>query len=206
MASDPVWFPCFGAVPGVSYATPADVDVSKLRHRGDRPTVFRYQGLPPSLSWGDDNHSTSQSPVSAHVLDDDRKASTQRLLRNLAEALELPGEPSDYHYAIQGVIGALRARRREGPQIFSELERLCWLDLQLIQAFPDSFTYDREGVPEFYGITAFSELLNMYLREGALVDAARVLSIAERFGQASGPLAEQVRTRLAALQAEDASV
>ena len=205
-ADEPVWFPCFGAVPGVNYQTPADVDVSKLRHRGDRPAVFRFQGLPPSLSWGDDDNSTSQSPASAHVLDDDRKSSTQRLLRNLAETLELPGEPSDYHFAIQGVIGALRARRREGPQIFAEIERLCWLDVQLVQAFPAAVSYDRDGVTQFYGVAAFGELLDMYLREGALADAARVLPIADKFGQAWGPSGEQVRARLAALQAEDQSV
>ena len=203
-ADEPAWFPRLGAVPGISYETPPDVDVTKLRHRGERPMVDRFEGLSPSLSWGTENYATSQSPVVAHVLVDERKATTSRLLRNLAEALELPGEPSDYHFAVQNVISVLRSRRREGPHIFAELERLCWLDIQLIQACPDAISYDRDGGTQFYGVTAFGELLDLYLHEGALADAARVLPIADRFGQAWGPTAEQVRTRLAALEAEDA--
>lgn len=42
-ADEPVWFPRLGAVPGVNYETPADVDVSKLRHRGALPTVYRFE-------------------------------------------------------------------------------------------------------------------------------------------------------------------
>jgi hypothetical protein len=59
-----------------------------------------------------------------------------RLLRNLAEALELPAEPVAYHFAIQSVITALRRRRGDGPAVFAEMERLCWLDVHLIRAFP----------------------------------------------------------------------
>lgn len=197
---DPLWFPRLAAVPGVDYAPPAELDVSKLRRRTARPEISRYSDLPLTLWWGD----TTESPASAHVLADARKATTARVLRNLAEVLELPGEPADYHFAIQGVVSQLRSRGGEGPRVFAELERLCWLDLQLIQAFPEAVTYDDpDDGPQHAHVTAFKTLLDLYLTEGALGDAARVLIIAERFGQAHTPAAEKALTRIAALAAED---
>ncbi len=197
---DPLWFPRLAAVPGVGYAPPAELDLTKLRRRNARPEVSRYPDLPPTLWWGD----TTESPASAHVLDDARKATTARVLRNLAEVLELPGEPADYHFAIQGVVSQLRSRAGEGPHVFAELERLCWLDLQLIQACPDVVIYDHpDDGPQHAHVTAFKTLLDLYLTEGALGHAARVLPIAEWFGQANTPAAEKARTRMAALAAED---
>ncbi|SNR86041.1 hypothetical protein [Blastococcus mobilis] len=199
---DPLWFARLAAVPGISYATPAELDVTKLRRRNASPEISRYPDLPPTLWWGD----TTESPASAHVLADSRKATTARVLRNLAEVLELPGEPADYHFAIQGVVSQMRSRGGEGPHVFAELERLCWLDLQLIQACPEVVIYDHpEDGQQYAHVTAFKTLLDLYLTEGALGDAARVLPIAERFRQGDTPATEKARTRMAALAAEDST-
>jgi len=198
---DPRWFPRFGDVPGVSYATPANLDLSRLRHRHARPEVHRYPDMEPSLWWGD----TSRAPAGDHVLDDPRSATTGRVLRNLGEALELPGEPSDYHFAIQGVTDLLWSRRAAEPAVFAELERLCWADAQLIDACPDTIRYEhRDGGLQYFRVTTFERLLTLYLTEGALADAARVLEVAERHGNGDTTSAGRVRDRWAAFAAEDA--
>ncbi|TWJ21012.1 hypothetical protein [Micromonospora endolithica] len=200
----PLWFPRFADMPGVRYSPPPGLDVSKLRQRSVRPTVNRWPDMPPSLSWPLPNGTTSQAPAGAHRLDDSRKATTARVLRTLAEALELPGEPADYHFAIQEVISLLWSRRAEGPQAFVELERLCWLDLQLIQACPGAVTYEhRDGGVRFVSITAFRTLLDLYLTEGALGDAARVLELADQFDNSDTPPARRARERCVAFAAED---
>jgi hypothetical protein len=54
-------------------------------------------------------------------------------------------------------------------------------------------------------VTAIKALLDLYLIEGALGEAARVLPIAERFEQADSSAANKARTRIAALAEEDAA-
>ncbi len=200
-SSDPRWFPRFADIPGVSYQTPAELDLSRLRHRHDRPEVHRYPDMDPSLWWGN----TSQAPAAGHVLEDPRKATTAQILRHLAEALELPGEPSDYHFLIQNVVGVLWSRRGAEPALFGELERLCWLDLQLIEAFPDTIRYEhRDGGIQVVRVEAFDRLLNVYMTEGALADVTRVLELADRHGNGDVPSARRARERCAAYAAEDA--
>lgn len=203
---DPLWFHRLGDVPGIGYATPAGLDVTRLPHRDARPTVYRpeldgYPDLPPSLSW----NQTSRAPAADHLLEDPRPVTTARVLRNLAEALELPGEPADYHFAIQGVLGLLWFRRATEPEIFAEVERLGWLDLQLIEACPDTISYQhRDGGTQFFSVEAFDRLMMLYLTEGAIADAARVLPVAERFGAGDSATARRTRERAAAFAAEDA--
>ena len=198
---DPRWFPRFADIAGVSYAAPAGVDLARLRHRHARPEVHRYPDMDPTLWWGD----TSRAPAAGHVLEDPRKATTGQVLRTLAEALELPGEPADYHFLIQNVLGVLWSRRKAEPAVFAELERLGWLDLQLIEALPDTIRFEhRDGGIQTVRVEAFEWLLWMYLDEGMLTDAARVLELAERHSNGDGPSARRARERCAAFAAEDA--
>jgi hypothetical protein len=132
--------------------------VSKLRRRWERPWLHRFSDGALVLTWSDGSSDGSQSPSSSHILNDQHNASTRRLLRNLAEALELPGEPVDYHFAIQSVVTALRPHRSDDAAIFAEMERLCWLDVQLIRAFPAAVSLERDGEKRFFKIEAFSLL------------------------------------------------
>jgi hypothetical protein len=198
---DPVWFHRFADIPGVQYATPGGLDVSKLKRRNAVPEVDRFEGG-TSLWWETRDGGTSESPASEHLLDETRRASVDRIRRNLAEVLELPGEPSDYHFAIQNVAGELYNRRRQDPSVLDDVEQMFLLDLQLIQALPATITYDRDGEITYYSVSAFDRLLRMYLAEGRVSDAAWVESVAERFGNAKDTAA---RDRVAALRAEDDS-
>ena len=197
---NPVWFQRFGDIPGVRYETPAGLDMSRLPGHGKRPTVHEFAGLEPSLWWGN----TSASPAHERAFTDHRSTPTGQLLDGLAKTLELPGEPADYHFAIQGTAELLGPRRREGPRIFAELERLCWLDLDLIQAVPAAVSFEHDGEQRFFAVLAFGLLLRLYLREGFLADALRVAEVAERFNAGDIPGVLEARARAAALAAEDA--
>ncbi len=113
---------------------------------------------------------------------------------NCLEGLELPGVPSDYHFMIQSTVGELWKRRREEPAGISDVERLCWLDLDLIDARPDCVTYENDEGSSFYAIAGFGMLINLFEREGALHEALEVAQRAERFGQG----AQEQRSSLSA--------
>lgn len=197
-----LWYPRFAAIPGVAYATPVGLTPSTLPGYGQKPKIHRFDGMDPSLQWGN----TSASPARQHETGTDaRTLPTERLLSHLAEVLELPGEPSDYHFAIQGVAGLLRRRTAGTPALYSELERLCWLDIQLIQAAPASVAIDSFTETQYVHIMTIEWLLQLYLNEGQLTDAVRVAGIAEHFEQ--GGYTKSVaaaRARLAAVNDEDA--
>jgi hypothetical protein len=99
------------------------------------------------------------------------------------EGLELPGEPSDYHFLIQGAASELWKRRRDSPELIGEVEYLCGLDLQLVEARPDCITFDQGEGSRFYAITAFGTLIELFEREGALHEALEVAEHAGRYGQ-----------------------
>lgn len=126
----------------------------------------------------------------------------QARLRQLYESLELPGELLDYHFAIQGGCSELWRLRREEPCVLGEIEHLCWLDIQLIQAYPTLFQAKNDR--GFLLITTFQHLLSLYEQEGYLSDACRVAEIAVKFNQQQ-PVFERIKSRLANLKAEGAS-
>lgn len=194
-----LWYPRFSSIPGVVYETPAGVVPSRLPGYGQKPKIHRFAGMEPSLQWGN----TSASPAMQRESGAEaRRLSTEGLLIHLAEILELPGEPSDYHFAIQGVAGQLRSRTAASAALFGELERLCWLDVKLIQAAPAAVSIDAVADRQFVHIMTFDWLLQLYLNEGRLADAVQVADIAERFDQGGKAIAS-ARDRFAAVCGED---
>ena len=123
------------------------------------------------------------------------------VLRRLAETLERPGTPRDYHDAIQDSAFSLMRRRREQPEVHEEVERLLWLDIRLSEARPDAIA-SSAGEP-FYPPAAFETLIQMYEREGALRDALDVAERATRWGLQQAKV-EELRERLRQLEAENA--
>lgn len=113
------------------------------------------------------------------------------LLRNLYEGLELPGEPSDYHFLIQHVADELLRRRRNESGLLGEVERLCWPDIGLIQACPDAASHVIDEQRQFYSISGFRLLIQLYEDRGDLNDALRIAEIAPGYGQC-----EDARQRL----------
>lgn len=204
MLNDTIWFRRFAEIPGIAYTTPTGLDLRHLRKRSLTPQVHDY-GSGRSLWWETEDGGTSQSPAGEHMLEDRRGASPTQIRKNVAEALELPGTASDYHFALQNAAGELYGRRRNDPTTIDDAHRLYLLDLDLIQLQPEAVTIGLDGPRTYVSILGLSRLMRMYLTEGRVADAAAIADIAERFETGDSRDAVAARTRAAALAAEDAS-
>lgn len=199
------WFPRLAAIPGLNYEGAPGIDAGRLKGHGAVPEVYTYgkkdtdPGPTQTLTWGNG----SSSPAQNHSFDDPRAKTTRQVLRNVGEALELPGEPTDYHFIVQNAATALWDRRRSEPDVLDEVERLCWLDIRLLQTRPDAISDEYTPERRFYSVTSFKTLITLYEREGALREALEVARIAERFDQLAEK-AEELSGRIAVLEAEDA--
>lgn len=200
------WFRRFADIPGVRYETPTGVDLERLERRNAVPRVdFNEYTQREHLWWETAEGGTSRSPAGERAFGETKDMTTAQVLTNVAEALELPGVPSDYHFALQGAATGLYSRRRREPAAIDEAHRLFLLDLQLLQAQPQVAKYDHDGQQRFIGIPGLARLLRLYLTEGRVAEAATIADIAERFGAGALPDVAAARARSAALAAEDAS-
>jgi len=216
------WYPRLADVPGVHYATPPGIDRSRLRGARDQPKIQSYRNPLDGTThiyamWGN----TSQSPASGHPdphKDDGRQLSTEteltEQLRYTHEALELPGTAHDYHFRLLGAYELLWSRRSLASWALNEVEKLCLLDLELIEAHPldpgENFDLREVGQP------AFNQLIQLYQREGYLVEAIEIAERAARLlrphssqKEPSDPhrryleQAEEIRARIAAIENPD---
>jgi hypothetical protein len=195
----PEWFRRFGDVPGVVYRPVEQVDRNSLPGCDDTPEVhaFRFDGhLKEALDWpaGDGSRGGSASPAHYRAFStflDTRDVPTAALLRNVCEGLELPGEPPDFHFLIQGAADELWRRCHREPGLQDETERLCWLDIGLVQARADAASDIVDGERRFYSISAFSALIQLYEGRGDLAEALEVAEVAAEHGQC-----EDARRRL----------
>lgn len=200
------WFRGFGDIPGVEFEGSPGVDRRQLPGHDAAPElhVFELEGRRrESLWWPAPGGGGSASPVHHRAFGDSRDLPTSRLLKNVYEGLELPGEPSDYHFLIQGCANELWGRRRQEPEVLEKVERLCWLDIRLIEARLDAVSDEFSDEPRFYQVLAFAILINMYEREGFLHEALDVAERAARFGQVN-EAQDRLLERIAAAEAEDA--
>jgi hypothetical protein len=125
-------------------------------------------------------------------------------LRELYAGFERPGEPRHYHFAIQGCSETLWKFRRDEPWVIEQVEVLCWLDIQLIETYPDAVAFKRDGETQYDNVDAFYRLIKLYENDGYLEEAVDVASRAIRFNQAQHHF-ERLQARIAQLEAEDAN-
>jgi len=201
------WFKRLADVPGISYEGSQTVDRTKLPGHDLEPKVseFGFGGeLHRGLSWPtSDGGSTSSSPVHQRVYGSGEDPTPWEALRQLEETLELPGELSDYHFAIQGVYEAVYKRRREDLSLLEETERLCWLDIELIEAYPETVATGHENLP-YAHVLAYRRLVTLYEGEGYFREALEVAQRGLRIGQKHlSQDAERLRFILQELGAED---
>jgi len=202
------WFRSFSEVPGIGYKGNPSVYCPQLPEHATLPKSgsyeiagvrHEYSSWPMLFGTG----TTSASPVkqwTTHPRSGESPAQTR--LRQLYESLELPGEFLDYHFAIQGCCSELWRLRLEEPWVLAEIERLCWLDIRLIQTHPDIVQVKNER--EFLLITTMQHLIAIYEQEGYLYEALQVAEIAAQFNQQL-PALERIKSRIANLEAEEAS-
>ncbi len=204
------WFRRLADVPGVPYAGSSTVDRTELDGHDFEPDVqeFEFDGkVRRNLDWPSaEGGFTSASPVCQRAFGRDN-ASAHAELRWLEETLELPGELADYHFAIQDTLETVfdgrRDWRRQVSALLEEVERLCWLDIALIEAHPKVAEYEPG---EFLRVVSYEVLMRLYEGEGYFAEALEVAERAAHLGQEySLAHAERLRTRLAELEAEDKS-
>jgi hypothetical protein len=202
----PKWFRRFGAIPGVVCEPPRLLDRRKLAGHDAVPEQYghEFEGKRRETLWWPgqgDGGGSSASPAHRRAFVDSRHASTATVLRHAYEGLELPGEPSDYHFLIQGCAEQLWIRRRDELSVVAEVEKLCWLDIKLVQACPDAVSDEYSEDQRFYAILAFPRLIEIYEREGALAEALEVADVAVRYGQCEDAR-QRIVERIAAVEAE----
>jgi hypothetical protein len=206
MARGSIWFRRLGDIPGIEWSSPG-VDRIRLPRHDARPELrgYEFEGRRQESLWWEGG--TSASPAQAWAqqawaqIDDEQ--SSEQILNRLYEALELPGEPSDYHFAIQGVAAMLWRRRRQDPSLLMRVEELSWLDIRLVEACPAAITFENQGSESYFGVAAFQTLLSLYEREGYIDDAIAVLKRSEHFRHDVSADRERLEAKQAAITAED---
>lgn len=199
------WFPRFGDIPGITWSSP-DIDRSGLPGHDATPEPTGYSD---SVWWpiigGDEEGETSATPAQQYRSGDFGEAkSLADVLRQLGEALELPGNPSDYHFLIAAAQERLWKFRFVEPVALAEIERLCLLDIELVRVRPGIIAPYRDGEPALH-MAVFESLYRLYGKEGFLAELRDIQQMAvEEFHQRSGSRLDEIRERLAVLEAEDA--
>jgi hypothetical protein len=199
------FFPRLAAVPGVAYSGLPDIDREKLPGAKAKPRTqtSSYDGRVDSFVMWDtgDGGSTSQSPAAQRASAERDTGAPSDVLRSVYEALELPGTAGDYHFALLHAYESLRKHCRSNPDLLVEFERLCLLDVSLIQARPEAIMRGTDEKSRV-AVPAFHYLIRLYEREGFLADALVVAKRAAAFGQGD---VEQNRLteRIQELEAED---
>ena len=179
------------------------------------PDLYDEKGKvrPPQESRSERQPRSSASPATQHHVrtfipyaPNQPKLEARALLQNLFEALELPGELDNYHSAILISYRTLWEHRRDDSWVSPTIEKLCLLDIRLLEAYPN---FLREAQLDLFedppsrllALPAFEQLIGLYEQEGYLHEAMDVAMRASRMGQGSD-LIESVRERFEALQAE----
>ena len=217
------WFRRLADVPGIDYIPDTTVDRSKLPGHDAVAKVSRYvfDGRHhESIEWPSEGGNTGSSPAQAWKTQPrEGESEAQTIVRELREALELPGTLSDYHFAIQGCSDELRRLARQEPWVLEEVERLCWVDVRLVSRYPKTITMEpitiedeqlakvareRRGSRQFFGVSAFHHLIAMYEGEGYLREALEVAKIGEQFEQLPGKV-EEIEERLKRIESEFAN-
>ena len=196
----------FAAVPGVGYQGQKDVDRRTLTGFDAKPEartyVFETRRM-ESLSWQTSKGETSQSPASRHAnRGDAQNLDTGSLLRRTYEALELPGTASDYHFILMTAYQTLWTRRGDSPDSVDILEKLCLLDIRLVEAVPEAIRYDSGDVTHAFGVPAFGILAGLYEKNGFLEDALQIHRRGVPLGQGDRDI-PQLEERIRELRAED---
>lgn len=203
------WFHRLAEVPKLGFKGSPGVDRTQLPGIKSKPKVevYRWEGVRhKSMFWTTSKGVTSASPAASWITQPRKgESSAQTTLRQLYEVLELPGTLVDYHFAIQACCTKLwdwKTRRRE-PWVLLNLEKLCLLSIRLVNTFPDVITSDsdQKDVPQYYGVTAFWILIQLYKQEGYLHEAVEIARQAVNFDQQHEALNELLK-RISQLEVE----
>jgi len=201
------WFRRLADAPGLSYEGSPTVDRRRLTGHDFEPEVLEFELEGESrlaLEWPTpDGDYTSGSPVYQRISSFDENPTPREALRWLEETLELPGELSDYYYAIQVACRAIYEGRREDPSLLKEVERLNQLDIELVESYPKSVGLEPSKRLHTFD---YERLVELYAGEGYFHEALEVAERGLRMSQGDLSLslaAKRLRLVLEELEAED---
>jgi hypothetical protein len=148
----------------------------------------------------------SGSPASQvrRDLEERRGQSCSQLLRLCIETLELPGEPDDYHWALQTTAGQIADSDEaiDDSQWDQWAEWLWLVNIRLAEVCPDAVTIPRaEGQTARIPVLGIASLTSRYLGEGWLQGALDLQNRAVAMGAIEDT--DKMTERMEALQAED---
>lgn len=191
------WYARMADIPNIQFRGSPGVNRASLAEARARPRA----GYGDSLWWPGQQGETSASPAHQRAFHDTTSMSRDDLVRWVWEGLEVPGEPSDYHFLLQGAVERLWSRRGSDPEGLRFVEIFGYLDLALIEAAPQAVTLDRGDGPQgFVHILTLDKLLTLLEREGAFREALTLSRRAERFGERYRR--EELEAKVAALDEE----
>lgn len=190
----PVWYPRMAAIPGIGFTGSPNVDRSTLPGALQVPQTDRDY-----LYWSTPDGSTSAAPAHRH-----RNAaptgSRSAVVIHTWQGLELPGEPTDYHFLLQGAVDALWQLRGLEPEALDDLETFAQLDLELAEAEPRAVSFDHSA-HQFVFMTSVARWIAIVEREGAWHEALALAQRANKVGQLLNRT-DMLSDRVAALAAE----
>lgn len=204
--NDENWFPRFAEIPDIKYEPPADLDFSYLPGRGKVPEISYYDfdgKKHKSIMWKYGDVSSGASPShdwKTAPRPGESEATT--LLRQLYETLELPGKLTDYHFALQRTHDELNKFIGKESWIPAEIEKLCWLNIRLLEKHPETVSYENDDGIHYARVTAFNRLISLYENEGYLRDALEVAKIATCF-DFGNDVVEELEKRIKLLELEN---
>lgn len=200
------WFRRLAEVPGISYQSPSSMERSALKGHDWSPTLytFEFDGREQSRYGGPslERYRTSASPVHQRTHGSGEERTSKEELRWLEQTLEVPGEPSDYHFAIMKSYKRLFDMRALTPEVLHEVERLCWLDLELVEAQPQIVEYEPG---KHIRVPAYYYLIRLYEGEGYLAEALEVAERGLNYSHQDDlePVVERLRAELDEFEVEE---
>lgn len=203
---DEKWFPRFAEIPEIEYAAPKGLDFSHLAVMKITPEIsyYNFDGKRrKSIMWNYGNTSSSASPAHGWTATL-RPGESQPLflLRQVYETLELPGKLSDYHFALQRTHDELNGFIGKESWVAHEIEKLCRLNIQLLDKHPETISYENENGIHYARVTAFNRLISLYENEGYLRDALEIAKIALKFDYGYEKV-EEIEDKIKLLESED---
>jgi hypothetical protein len=194
-----VWYARMADIPDIRFVGSPGVNRDLLADAHARPEV----GHGRYLSWPSTDGNTSASPAHRRAFSEASPDGGVDLVRWVWEGLEVPGEPSDYHFLLQGAVESFWSNRRVDPGGLQFVETFGHLDLALIEAAPKAVQISDSGRSSgFVRIVSLEILIRLLEREGAFREALVLGRRAQQFGQ--GYWSEDLEAKVAALDEERA--
>jgi hypothetical protein len=203
---DKNWFPSFAAIPEIEYIAPKGLDFSHLAGMKITPEIsyYNFDGKRrKSIMWNYNKTSSSASPAHGWTATPrPGESESLTLLRQVYETLELPGKLSDYHFALQRTHGELCKFIGKESWVAGEIEKLCKLNIQLLEKYPETISYENEEGIHYARVTAFNRLISLYENEGYLREALEVTKLATKFEYGNEKV-EEIKDKIKLLESED---